>query len=270
MPSKPKPEPEHPWHEAMRNCQLMDNFTPEKTEIALKSYYALVSFIDELIGNILKTLKSLELEGSTQIIYTSDHGDNIGERDLWGKSNFYEESIGIPLIIAGPDVPVGKVCQTPVSLIDIYPTILETAKLSVEPQKPGRSLSKIANEPDENDRMIFAEYHAMGSKSGGFMIRKGRWKYVHYVGMRAQLFDLESDPEEMSDLGESHEFADITQELEGELRLICNPETVDKIAKSDQMEIIELNGGIEAVVKKGGFGATPPPGVNPEYASIKS
>ena len=102
------------------------------------------------------------------------------------------------------------------------------------------------------------------------MIRKGRWKYVHYVGMRPQLFDLESDPEEMSDLGESHEFADITQELEGELRLICNPETVDKIAKSDQMEIIELNGGIEAVVKKGGFGATPPPGVNPEYASIKS
>lgn len=119
MPSKPKPEPEHPWHEAMRNCQLMDNFTPEKTQIALRSYHALVSFIDELIGNILNTLKSLELEESTQIIYTSDHGDNIGERNLWGKSNFFEESIGIPLIIAGPEVPIGKVCQTPVSLVDI-------------------------------------------------------------------------------------------------------------------------------------------------------
>jgi len=270
MPSKPKPEPEHPWHEAMRNCQLMDNFTPEKTEIALKSYYALVSFIDELIGNILKTLKSLELEESTQIIYTSDHGDNIGERNLWGKSNFYEESIGIPLIIAGPNVPIGKVCQTPVSLVDIYPTILETAKLSVEPQKPGRSLSKIANEPDENDRMIFAEYHAMGSKSGGFMIRKGYWKYMHYVGMRPQLFDLERDPDEVLDLGDNHEFADVVKKLEADLRLICDPETVDQTAKTDQAKIIELNGGVEAVVKKGGFGATPPPGVSPEYASIKS
>jgi choline-sulfatase len=147
---------------------------------------------------------------------------------------------------------------------------LDTANLSAESHKPGRSLTKIANEQDNNERVIFAEYHAMGSKSGGFMIRKGRWKYVHYVGMRPQLFDLESDPEEMSDLGENHEFADIIQELEGELRLICNPETVDKIAKSDQMEIIELNGGVEAVVKKGGFGATPPPGVNPEYASKES
>ena len=270
MPSKSKPEPEHAWHEAMRNCQLMDNFTPERTQIALTSYYGLVSFVDKLIGKILTAVKSLELEDSTQIIYTSDHGDNIGERDLWGKSNFFEESVGIPLIIAGPDVPVGKVCKTPVSLIDIYPTILETANLSVESRKPGRSLTKIANEQDNNGRVIFAEYHAMGSKSGGFMIRKGRWKYAHYVGIRSQLFDLESDSEEMSDLSENDEFTDITQKLEAELRLICNPEIADKTAKLDQTEIIELNGGVDAVVKKGGFGATSPPGVNPEYASIKS
>ena len=229
-----------------------------------------MSFVDELIGKILTAVKLLKLEETTQIIYTSDHGDNIGERDLWGKSNFFEESVGIPLIIAGPDVPVGKVCKTPVSLIDISPTILETANLSVQSRKPGRLLTKIANEQNNNGREIFAEYHAMGSKSGSFMIRKGRWKYVHYVGMRSQLFDLESGPEEMSDLGETHEFTDITQKLEAELRLICNPEIVDKTAKSDQMEIIELNGGVETVVKKGGFGATPPPGVNPEYASIKS
>ena len=270
MPSKPKPEPEHPWHEAMRNCQLMDNFTPAKTQIALRSYYALVSFVDELIGSILNTLKSLEIEDITQIIYTSDHGDNIGERSLWGKSNFYEESIGIPLIIAGPNVPIGKVCQTPVSLVDLYPTILETAELSIEAHKPGRSLTKIANEPDNNERVIFAEYHAMGSKNGAFMIRKGHWKYVHYVSMKPQLFDLACDPDEISDLSDSHEFADVIKNLESELRLICDPETVDQTAKTDQAKIIKLNGGVEAVVKKGGFGATPPPGVNPEYASIKS
>ena len=74
--------------------------------------------------------------------------------------------------MAGPEIPIGKVCQTPVSLIDIYPTILDTANLSADSHKPGRSLTKIANEQVNNDRVIFAEYHAMGSKSGGFMIRK--------------------------------------------------------------------------------------------------
>ena len=102
------------------------------------------------------------------------------------------------------------------------------------------------------------------------MIRKGYWKYAHYVGMRPQLFDLERDPDEMSDLGGNHEFANVVKNLESELRLICDPETVDRTAKADQAKIIELNGGVEAVVKKGGFGATPPPGVNPEYASNKT
>ena len=88
--------------------------------------------------------------------------------------------------------------------------------------------------------------------------------------MKPQLFDLERDPDEISDLSDDHEFADVIKNLESELRLICDPKTVDKIAKTDQAKIIELNGGVEAVVKKGGFGATPPPGVNPEYASIKS
>ena len=156
------------------------------------------------------------------------------------------------------------------SLVDVYPTILETAKLSIEPQKPGRSLIKIANEPDDKDRVIFAEYHAMGSKSGAFMIRKGHWKYIHYVSMKPQLFDLECDPDEISDLSDDHEFVDVIKNLESELRLICDPKTVDQTAKTDQAKIIELNGGVEAVVKKGGFGATPPPGVNPEYASTKS
>lgn len=102
------------------------------------------------------------------------------------------------------------------------------------------------------------------------MIRKGNWKYLYYVGMRPQLFDLERDPDEIFDLGDNHEFADVVKNLESELRLICDPETVDQTAKTDQAKIIELNGGVEAVVKRGGFGATPPPGVSPEYASVNS
>ena len=260
MPKKTRENPEHPWHQAMRNCQIMDNFTPEKTRVALASYYGLVTFIDDLIGKILETIDQSNLNNNTQIFYLSDHGDNIGERDFWGKSNFFEESVGIPCIIKGPDIPAGKVCKTPVSLIDIYPTILKSAGINHR-AKPGTSLNDIANSNDEPERLVFSEYHAMGAATGAFMIRKGHWKFVYYVSMQPQLYNLLEDPDELYDLGCASKQADIRNKMEAELRSICDPEAVDRLAKADQIAIVNANGGIEAVVARGGFGATPPPGV---------
>ena len=165
MPTKPRENPEHPWHHAMRNCQIMDNFTEERTRIALASYYGLVTFIDDLIGKILKAVDQYNLRNNTQIFYLSDHGDNIGEREFWGKSNFYEESVGIPCIIKGPDIPAQKICKTPVSLVDVYPTILKNAGIKPE-AKPGTSLVDLANARDDPQRLVFSEYHAMGSATG--------------------------------------------------------------------------------------------------------
>ena len=266
MPTKPREAPEHPWHHAMRHCQIMDNFTPERTQIALASYYGLVTFIDDLIGKILDTVDHLDLGDMTQIFYLSDHGDNIGEREFWGKSNFYEESVGIPCIIKGPDIPAGKICKTPVSLVDVHPTILKNAGITPE-GKPGTSLVDLANAKDDPERLVFSEYHAMGSATGAFMIRKGHWKFVYYVSMRPQLFNLADDPEELHDLGTNPKYADIRKQMEADLRSICDPEAIDSMAKADQMAIINANGGVEAVVAKGGFGATPPPGTNAEYAT---
>ena len=266
MPTKPREAPEHPWHHAMRHCQIMDNFTPERTQIALASYYGLVTFIDDLIGKILDTVDHLDLGDMTQIFYLSDHGDNIGEREFWGKSNFYEESVGIPCIIKGPDIPAGKICKTPVSLVDVHPTILKNAGITPE-AKPGTSLVDLANAKDDPERLVFSEYHAMGSATGAFMIRKGHWKFIYYVSMRPQLFNLADDPEELHDLGTNPKYADIRKQMEADLRSICDPEAIDSMAKADQMAIINANGGVEAVVAKGGFGATPPPGTNAEYAT---
>ncbi|MFL2844895.1 MAG: sulfatase-like hydrolase/transferase [Candidatus Puniceispirillaceae bacterium] len=265
MPTKPRENPEHPWHHAMRECQIMDNFTPEKTRVALASYYGLVTFVDDLIGKILKLVDQKNLQDNTQIFYLSDHGDNIGERDFWGKSNFYEESVGIPCIIKGPNMPIGKVCKTPVSLIDIHPTILQT--LGIDPGvKPGASLINIANADDDPERLVFSEYHAMGSATGAFMLLKGHWKFIYYVSMQPQLFNLFEDPDELRDLGADPDYADIRCQMEADLRLICDPEAVDAAAKADQAAIVEAYGGIEAVVARGGFGATPPPGVDAKYA----
>ena len=266
MPTKPRENPEHPWHDAMRQCQIMDNFTPEKTRVALASYYGLVTFIDDLIGKILAAVGQNNLNNNTQILYLSDHGDNIGERDFWGKSNFYEESVGVPCIIKGPNIPGGKICKTPVSLIDVHPTILKTAGIDPE-KKPGTSLVELANAEDDPKRLVFSEYHAMGSSTGAFMIRKGHWKFVYYVSMQPQLFNLLDDPDELHDLGTDSKYTNLRSEMEADLRSICDPEAVDAKAKADQMAIVKANGGIEAVVARGGFGATPPPGVKVEYAN---
>jgi choline-sulfatase len=268
MPTKPRENPEHPWHHAMRKCQIMDNFTPEKTRVALSSYYGLVTFVDDLIGKILQVVDQKNLNENTQIVYLSDHGDNIGERDFWGKSNFYEESVGVPCIIKGPNIPTGKVCKTPVSLIDVYPTILQTFGIS-SGTKPGTSLIDLANAEDDSERLIFSEYHAMGSATGAFMIRKGHWKFIYYVSMQPQLFNLFDDPDELNDLGTDLEHANIRNQMELELRSICDPEEIDAAAKFDQTVIVEANGGVEAVIARGGFGATPPPGVSVEYANEK-
>ena len=153
------------------------------------------------------------LEGETRVLYTSDHGDNAGARGLWGKSTFYEESAGVPLIVAGPGVPAGRVVATPVSHIDCAPTILEAtgapARVGGRPL-PGASLFAVA-EGAAPARPVISEYHAIGSTAGAFMLRFGKWKYCHYVAYPPQLFDLEADPEELADLAGDARFAAVAR-----------------------------------------------------------
>lgn len=258
MPKKPKPENEHPWMVAFRNCFLYDNFDEKKIRIALASYYALVSFMDDNVGQVLDALTNSGMRENTVVLYVSDHGDNAGERELWGKSTLYEESVGIPTIIAGPGIQKGKISHTPVTLTDVFPTVLDVAGL-LSREHSTDSLISLAAANDEDERVAFAEYHAVGSPSGAYMIRQGRWKYIYYVGFEPQLFDLVTDPDEVNDLGESKEHSDIRQELHSILCSICDPDEVDARAKADQRAKIEGHGGRDAVVEKGSFGATPAP-----------
>ncbi|PUB14324.1 sulfatase-like hydrolase/transferase [Yoonia sediminilitoris] len=259
MPTKPRSVPEHPWLAAQRECFAYDNFNEERVGTALAAYYGLVTFIDSLVGSILDALDRAGLTEKTIVYYLSDHGDNMGERDMWGKSNMYEESVGIPIVISGPNVSRDHVCRTPVSLIDMHPTILNAAGLKAASNRPGSSLLEIACRDDDADRAVFSEYHAMGSISGAFMLRKGKWKLIYYVGLLPELYDLTTDPEELFNLGQAAEYATVRAELEKELRLICDPEQIDAQAKAAQRKIIEQHGGVDAVVEKGGFGGTPVP-----------
>jgi choline-sulfatase len=212
--------------------------------------------LDHNIGLILAALRQSGLEDETTVIYTSDHGDNLGARGLWGKSNFYEESVAVPLIVATPGQDA-SCCETPVSLLDLSATIVDHFGLDWD--CAGTSLYDIAASPDAVERLVFSEYHAAGGVTGAYMVRKGRWKYIHYIGFDPELFDLQNDPEELVNLSHNKAFADVLAEMEAELRAICDPEAVDAQAFADQAAMIERYGGRDAALKLGAPGATPPP-----------
>jgi choline-sulfatase len=260
--------PKHPFIDAMRRCLCYDEAFDEATlERALTAYFGLVSFLDDNIGQILRALSAAGLESTTRILYSSDHGDNLGARGLWGKSTMYEESAGIPMILSGPGIPRGSATDAPVSLVDVYPTLLQSVGLAARgsvPGHPGHSLIEIAD-GYVPDRTILSEYHAAGAATGAYMIRHGRFKYVHYVGMRPMLFDLIADPGERNDLGADPAHAGTIAECEAALRRVVDPEAVDARARADQRAMIEHHGGRAAILARGTFRYSPPPGTEATY-----
>ena len=262
--------PDHPVLRKLREVQNYDDHfrDEEHVRIALAAYYGMVSFLDDNIGRVLKTLGETGLDEETLVVYTSDHGDNLGARTFWGKSNMYEEAVGVPLIIKGPGVPAGRRVTTPVSLVDVYPTIIEAVgeELTLGERKlPGTSLLGLLN-GEGADRTVFSEYHAVGSMTGIFMVRFGRYKYVHYEGYRPQLFDLEADPMETRDLAMEPNNEATIAEGEKRLRAICDPAKVSEQAFDDQECRIRELGGAEAVLKRGSYPYTPAPGEVPRYS----
>ena len=230
----------------------------DKRRRAISAYFALCSMVDDHVGAICAALEGAGLAETTTVIYTSYHGEALGQRDHWAKSNLYNECTQVPLIVAGPDVPRGRICSTPVNLIDLAPTFLAGFGLS-DPQLRGRSLFDVAREPFDPNRTTFSEYHAVGAPSGGFMLRKERWKYHEYVGFEPELFDLQSDPDEAINLAGDPACAARVAKLRDELRRIVDPEFADRQAKADQRALVERFGGRETAFRIGTEGATPAP-----------
>jgi choline-sulfatase len=260
--------PRHPFIDAMRKCLCYDDaFDAPMVRRAITAYFGLVSFMDDNVGKILHALETTGLAENTRIVYTSDHGDNLGTRGLWGKSTMYEESAGIPMIAAGPGIPAGRVCDTPVTLVDAFPTYVQSVGAAVDAADaglPGTSLIDIANGATPQ-RTVLSEYHAAGAITGASMIRHGPYKYIHYAGLPPMLFNLQSDPHEHTDLGRDTRYAGVIAECVAALRNVVDADAANGLAKADQQAQIEKHGGKDAILKRGTFRYSPPPGVKAAY-----
>ena len=239
-----------------------DGLDDQRRRLATACYYGLCTWVDRQVGRVIGALERTGLSETTRVVYTSDHGDNIGARGIWGKSTHYDDAVGVPMIVAGPDVARGRVCRTPVSLVDVAPTIMDAVgedPYAWSKDLPGRSLLEIGNAPDDPARTVFSEYHAFASPSAAFMLRNGRFKYNYYVGYPPELFDLAADPGEERNLARTGEHARILAQFEKQLRAMLDPEATDARAKADQAALIARFGGPEKACNVGAPGATPAP-----------
>ena len=203
------PYAEHDPH-AQRIFDANDwrNFDITADDIARsrRAYFANISYLDDKIGSILDVLERTRQEAI--VVFVSDHGDMLGERGLWFKMNFYEGSARVPLMIAAPGIAPGLITD-PVSTIDLCPTLCDLAGVSmaeVMPWTDGESLVPLTHGRPRTSPVAM-EYAAEASITPLVGLRQGRWKYTNCAADPEQLFDLDADPQEMTNLADDRAHA---------------------------------------------------------------
>ena len=212
---------------------LEEPLSDERIRVARAAYFGLCEYMDMRIGEVLDTLKETGLSENTLVIYTSDHGETAGEHGCWWKSNYYEGSVGVPMIATLPGVIAEKSSSSAIcNLTDLGSTVVDVAGADPMPAVDGQSLwPTFQGQADSNlSDETFSE-HTSHHDSGGVsrMIRRGRWKLHKYHGDKhPALFDLDTDPGEMNDLGADKEYQMVRDELMDKLMDGWDPSAVEE------------------------------------------
>ena len=207
-------------------------FTDDEILAIRRHYFAMVAETDAMLGQVLDTLEATGQLNDTYIIFASDHGEMNMEHRQTLKNALYEASARVPLIVAGPGLQQGVISNDLVSLIDLFPTLMDMAGLDHPQGLDGVSLIPLCR-GDASGRpgYVFSEYHSNFANTGIAMWRQGPWKYIRYAGHPPQLFNLQDDPEEISDLAPSR--PDIVQNLNTCLESVVDFNNADARAIAD-------------------------------------
>ncbi|WDI43756.1 sulfatase-like hydrolase/transferase [Bremerella sp. P1] len=202
---------------------------------AVKAYLASTTFVDAQIGRLVDALDAGEFGDNTLIVVWSDHGWHLGEKQHWGKWTGWERSTRVPLIIIPPKrlserfAKPGSRCAVPVSLLDIYPTLLELCDLKPSQELDGESLVPLLHRPDRNsDRVAYTSFNL-----GNISIRDRRWRLIRYADGHHELYDLEKDPHELTNLAGDIKYEKVIKQLEREI-------PVEALPKAEQHEFQRL------------------------------
>ena len=226
----------HPILNELRQHFDGQNIDEEALRRTRAAYYGLCTALDNYISQLLAALERTGLAEETLVIYTSDHGEPLGDHGVWWKCCMYEPSVGVPLIVRGPDMEENVTLNAPVSLLDIVPTMADATGIETDDAWQGRSLLPAVHDERglDPDRAVFSEYHAHGTSHGMFMLRQGRYKYIYYPENPDQLFDLVADPDECHNLAAVPEQQERCERFKRRLREITDPETIDERARAHQ------------------------------------
>jgi len=215
----------HPVFRQMRNFK--NNATPipeERQRRARAAYYAMVTEVDDYIGEIWRTLEESGQLENTIFVYSSDHGEMLGDHGLWMKNSLFESSAHVPLVIAGAGIPSGKIVDTPTSHVDLIRTFLEWGGAAASPKLRGHSLVPLMHgERGDHPGWAYSESHSEGNSTGSFMIRKGDWKYLHFSWYDEVLFNLRDDPNELVNRIDDPAAQRVREELSAILRSQVDP-----------------------------------------------
>ena len=236
----PEPKPGdtlHPRNQHWAKCWGFDRFTDADTQQGRQAYLAMCTEVDDWCGRILQALEDSGQADNTIVIYASDHGEMWGEHGIWGKQCFYEESARVPLIARGPRLGVqrGKRIDTPVTLLDLYPTFRELAGCDDwDVPLDGRSLVGALHGDELESIPVFSEYYGPDIAGPERMCRLGNFKLNYYHNSGAELFDLEQDPGERNNLADDPAHADKREELMKHATAGWDPEALDASVREDQ------------------------------------
>ena len=190
-------------------------------QAAVEGYLACTSYVDHEIGRLLDALDNSELGENTVIVLWGDHGWHLGEKDHWGKWTGWERSTRVPLMIvpskkmAERFSSAGSNCTQPVSLIDLYPTLVELCGLEGPERLDGQSLVSLLSDPQQStDRAVVTSFD-----KGNNSLRTDRWRLIRYTDGSEELYDLKQDPNEWENLADSKKHKATKSELSQQLAM---------------------------------------------------
>lgn len=194
--------------------------TVEQARECKRAYYAAISFVDAQIGRLLDAYDRLGLADNTIIVFWSDHGYHLGEHGLWFKQSCFEEAARVPLIICTPSMKnAGKTSRHLVELVDLYPTLAELTGLTPPKNLEGNSLRPLLDDPDASwDHPAFTQVQR--GPGPGHSVRTDRFRYTQWLfGRRgSELYDQDSDPQEMHNLVSDPKYADVVAQMKALLQ----------------------------------------------------